>query len=42
VFEGFVIESEEEAGSMASGFDWMRFKNEDTGHDGFGTGFEPS
>jgi hypothetical protein len=41
-FEGFVIEPSEEAGSMASGFDWMRFKNEDTGFDGFGTGFEPS
>lgn len=41
-FEGFVIEPEEEAGSMASGFDWMRFKNEDIGFDGFGTGFKPS
>ena len=41
-FEGFVIEPSEEAGSMSSGFDWMRFKEEDTVHDGFGTGFEPS
>jgi len=35
--EGFVIEPSE-----VFCRDWMRFKNEDTVHDGFGTGFEPS